>query len=118
MRASTFKAASSLLFLGLLPSIATAADVIETDGFTTCGGNNDITVTEMYVKFDKSTDVITFNVAGSSNAVQNVTAALTVTAYGETVYTKTFDPCSSDNYVAQLCPGMSFLSLCTQDSWF
>lgn len=97
--------ASSLLLLGSLPAAVLAADVIETDGFTTCGSNSDIQVTDMSLKFDKSTDIITFSFAGSNSVEQNVTAALTVTAYGSTVYTKTFNPCAAANYVEQLCPG-------------
>ena len=42
--------------------------------------------------------------AGSSEKEQNVTAFLSVTAYGKNVYSNKFNPCSDDTFVEQLCP--------------
>lgn len=81
------------------------ADVISTDGFTTCGGaDSSIQVQTLNISFDKVTSKITFDVAGSSSKQQEVTASLLIGAYGYN-YNKTFDPCATDTKVDQLCPG-------------
>ena len=93
--------------LGLLISgIALGDDVLSTSSFTSCmdGTNSQITVQHLNIQFDRQTSTITFDVAGSSAKVQNVTASLSVSAYGNQVYEKTFDPCSAATRVAQLCP--------------
>lgn len=81
-----------------------ANDVLETTGFTTCMPNSDITVTALNIQYDRTTQLITFDVAGTSSKVENVTAALYVTAYGKQVYQKSFNPCEEDSKVDQLCP--------------
>ena len=82
-----------------------ANDVLETTGFTTCMPNSDVTVTALNIQYDRTTQLITFDVAGTSSKVENVTAALYVTAYGKQVYQKSFNPCEGDSKVDQLCPG-------------
>ena len=59
----------------------------------------------MHITYTKSTKQVVFDVSGTNAKEQNVTASLEVYAYGNEVYTKEFDPCSSDNHVAELCPG-------------
>ena len=102
-----FPLLSSLIFAGLLSSSAYAADVLATNGFQSCLNNGTIKVQQMNVKFDHSTNRVNFDVAGTSEREQNVTAHLEVFAYGHTVYTKDFDPCGTDPHVDQLCPGMA-----------
>ena len=82
-----------------------ANDVLKTTGFTTCMADSDITVTALDIQYDRTTQQITFDVAGSSSKVENVTAALYVTAYGKQVYQKSFNPCDEGSKVDQLCPG-------------
>ena len=89
----------------LVAALTIANDVLETTGFTTCMPNSDITVTALNIQYDRTTQQITFDVAGTSSKVENVTAALYVTAYGKQVYQKTFNPCEENNKVDQLCPG-------------
>ncbi|KAL8972870.1 MAG: hypothetical protein Q9183_000297 [Haloplaca sp. 2 TL-2023] len=94
-----------LLFaVGFVPAHVLAADVLKTSGFTSCLDNSDIKVTKLDVEYDRSKSSITFDVAGTSAKIQNVTASLTVTAYGKEVYTKDFNPCDTDTYVEDLCP--------------
>ncbi|CAD6580323.1 MAG: hypothetical protein ASARMPREDX12_009518 [Alectoria sarmentosa] len=81
-----------------------ANDVLKTAGFTTCMADSDITVTALDIQYDRTTQQITFDVAGSSSKVENVTAALYVTAYGKQVYQKSFNPCDEGSKVDQLCP--------------
>lgn len=93
------------LIFGALPVGVFGTDVLKTTGFTTCLDNSTITVTNLNVAYDRAAGVVTFDVAGTSSKQQNVTAALTVTAYGKQVYEKTFNPCDTDTKVDQLCPG-------------
>lgn len=59
----------------------------------------------MNVKYDRSTNRVTFDLAGSSTTEQRVKAVLTVTAYGKEVYRNEFDPCEKN--MTQLCPRMT-----------
>lgn len=90
---------------GALPVGVFGTDILKTTGFTTCLDNSTITVTNLNVSYDRVAGAVTFDVAGTSSKRQNVTAALTVTAYGKQVYQKTFNPCDKDTKVDQLCPG-------------
>lgn len=94
-----------LLALATLPAGVLGGNVISTDGFTTCIDDPSISVTAMNIQYDKTTNIVTFDVSGTSSEAQNVTAKIAVTAYGVSVYSKEFDPCDSGTYVAQLCPG-------------
>jgi ML-like domain len=98
--------ASSLTALLLLPG-ALCADILKTDGFTSCLDNADIKVNTMNIQYDKATNQVTFDVSGTSAKQQEVLASLIITAYGKDVYQKDFDPCSDDTKVDQLCPGTS-----------
>ncbi|KAK8206181.1 DUF907 domain protein [Phyllosticta capitalensis] len=96
---------SSLFLLGAaLPAAVLAGDTISTNGFSTCMNNASIQVTKMDVTYNRKTNKVDFNVAGESTEQQNVTASIEVSAYGRVVYSKSFDPCDSDNYVEKLCP--------------
>lgn len=61
----------------------------------------------MNIQYDKNTGQVVFDVAGTSEEVQNVTANIVVSAYGRQIYQKPFNPC--EPLVAELCPGMSTL---------
>ncbi|KAL8855628.1 MAG: hypothetical protein Q9178_007717 [Gyalolechia marmorata] len=93
-----------LLVLGALPVRVLGADVLKTSGFTSCLDGSAISVTKLHVEYDRAKGTVTFDVGGNSAKVQNVTASLTVSAYGNAVYTKNFNPCDQDSEVAQLCP--------------
>jgi spore coat protein U-like protein len=74
--------------------VVSAADVLSTSGFTDCGtGVQDVSVQQFHLAFDRSTKNLDFAVAGTSNVSQNVTAQINVTALGNLVYTKSFNPC-------------------------
>jgi hypothetical protein len=94
----------ALLSLGVVPQ-ALAADTLSTNGFTLCMTDSDIKVTDLDVSYTRSTKEVVFDVAGSNSKKQNITAFLTVTAYGNQIYSKTFDPCGDEVHVAELCPG-------------
>ena len=97
-----------LLLFGLLPIGALCADILRTNGFSTCLDNKDVKVERVDIQYDRTTKVLTFDVAGSSARTQNVTASLDVTAYGQAVYQRDFNPCDGDTFVEQLCPGKLF----------
>lgn len=94
----------ALLSLGLIPQ-ALAADTLSTAGYNLCLANSDIKVTALDVSYTRSSKEVVFDVAGTNTKEQKVTASLTVTAYGNEIYTKEFDPCGSELHVAKLCPG-------------
>ncbi|KAK5451729.1 hypothetical protein LTS15_007989 [Exophiala xenobiotica] len=90
--------------IALLPSVL-ATDILKTSGVSDCNnGTSTIKVNNVDISFDRSTNNIDFDVSGTSEQVQYVTAELIVKAYGVQVYQKEFDPCDSDTRVDQLCP--------------
>ncbi|KAJ5195177.1 uncharacterized protein N7498_008615 [Penicillium cinerascens] len=93
----------ALLGLGVLPQ-SLAADTLSTKGFNLCMTDSDIKVTNLDVVYTRSTKEVVFDVAGTNSKRQNVTASLTVTAYGNQIYSKTFDPCGDEVHVDKLCP--------------
>ncbi|BCR94185.1 transient receptor potential ion channel family protein [Aspergillus luchuensis] len=95
---------STLTALGLLATRALAADTLSTNGLTTCMSDSAIQVDKLSVTYTRSTREIVFDVSGTNGVEQNVTAILTIYAYGSQLYSETFDPCSSKYYVEQLCP--------------
>lgn len=100
-----FFARAAIVLLGLLPTRVLSADVLSTDGYSSCLANSDIQFQRLDATFDRSTGVVNFDVQGTNSKAQNVTGLVTVYAYGHQVYTTDFDPCSPDHYIEQLCPG-------------
>ncbi|KAK4693955.1 hypothetical protein P7C71_g3539, partial [Lecanoromycetidae sp. Uapishka_2] len=95
---------AGLTMLGALSSTTLANDILQTTGFTTCMNDAQINVNALDIQYDRSTKQITFNVGGSSSKVQNVTASMSVSAYGKQVYQKDFNPCDEATKVEELCP--------------
>ena len=99
--------AAVIASLALLPAVL-GTDILHTNGFSNCNtGESTVKVNNVDISFDKSTNNVDFDVSGTSSKEQFVTAELLVTAYGVKVYNNTFDPCSDDTKVEQLCPGKS-----------
>ncbi|OQD73188.1 hypothetical protein PENDEC_c016G02935 [Penicillium decumbens] len=93
----------ALLGLGMVPQ-ALAADTLSTKGFNLCEANTDIKITKLDVSYTRSTKGVVFDLAGTNSKRQNIIASLTVTAYGNQLYSKTFDPCGDEIHVDRLCP--------------
>ncbi|KAH7369033.1 hypothetical protein B0T11DRAFT_69729 [Plectosphaerella cucumerina] len=93
-----------LVLAATLLNGAMAADVLSTVGLTNCGADSDITVHRADISYDHSSRNVTFDLSGTSKRVQNVTAELKVTAYGQEIFSDSFNPCSAGTFVAQLCP--------------
>ena len=102
---SLTKHAALLLLSTSLPLNVLAGNVLSSSGFTNCLNNATITVNDANVQFDRSNLTVNFDVSGTSSQEQKVVASLVVTAYGNQVYQKSFDPCDTATFVAQLCPG-------------
>jgi len=93
LRTSRSRAPLYLAFLATISNVL-AADVLSTSGFTQCGnGTQDVSVQQFQLTFDRNTQNLDFAVAGESKVSQNVTAQINVTALGNVVYTKSFNPC-------------------------
>ncbi|TGZ81535.1 TRP-domain-containing protein [Ascodesmis nigricans] len=93
---------SAVVLLAALSLPARAADVLRTNGFSTCIASDTIIVNRMDVEYDRNTRIVTFDVSGTSTQIQEVTAVMTVTVYGREFYRREFDPC--DEKIEQLCP--------------
>ncbi|KAH8704717.1 DUF907 domain protein [Talaromyces proteolyticus] len=96
--------ASAVITLLHTPLHVLATDVLKTDGYSLCAQSSAIQVQQFSIQYDRSTEQITFDVAGTSNKMQNVTVSLYVSAYGKQVYQKDFNPCDTDSKVVELCP--------------
>ncbi|KAI0840672.1 TRP-domain-containing protein [Hypoxylon sp. FL0890] len=79
-------------------------DLLVTNGFTNCEDNSEIRVEKVDISYNNDDKVVVFDVAGTSSKQQNVTATLSVTAYGQDVYTNSFNPCDETTYYEDLCP--------------
>ncbi|KAK5124538.1 hypothetical protein LTR85_001755 [Meristemomyces frigidus] len=90
------------LALSTLPVSVLGGNILSTTGYKLCMNNGTVQVNKLDVTYDKSTRVVVFDVAGTSTEEQNVTAYMTVSAYGKTVYTKEFSPC--DEGMTEMCP--------------
>ncbi|KAH8815330.1 hypothetical protein F5884DRAFT_173895 [Xylogone sp. PMI_703] len=104
LRPTSALSSFSLLLLGTLPARVLADQILQTTGFSSCLAGSTITVQNVNVEYNNDQKTVSFNVAGTSTQVQNVTAQLNVTAYGSQVYQRSFNPCEDDTFVSQLCP--------------
>lgn len=95
---------------------ASADEVLQTTGFNNCNQTSLIVVHRANIRYNNSNKIITFDVAGTSTKVQNVTAVLEVTAYGQSIYSDSFNPCDDETFVNKLCPGWFIHLLPTRNS--
>lgn len=100
------RTALAALFAGLVMAHGVMGDdILKTIGFDTCEQDAQVSVQKADITYNNADKTVTFDVAGTSNQVQNVTAHLTVTAYGANIYENKFNPCDEGTFVKQLCPG-------------
>ena len=92
-----------LLLLSALPACVLGGDVLKTTGFSSCLKNPTVKVKTLDVTYDRNTRRLSFDIAGESEAEQKVQAKMIVSAYGQEIYTKDFDPC--DTGMDEICPG-------------
>lgn len=99
------RTALGALFAGMVMAQGVMGeDILKTVGFNTCEQDAQVSVQKADITYNNADKTVTFDVAGTSNQVQNVTAHLTVTAYGANIYENTFNPCDAGTFVKQLCP--------------
>ncbi|KAH6660569.1 hypothetical protein BKA67DRAFT_589954 [Truncatella angustata] len=79
-------------------------NILTTSSFSNCDTNTSISVNNVEISYNQNNQTVTFDVSGTSSKVQNVSATMKVTAYGQDVYTNSFNPCETSTYVEQLCP--------------
>ncbi|EFE36159.1 uncharacterized protein ARB_05097 [Trichophyton benhamiae CBS 112371] len=99
-------------FMSLNAGLTLAGDVLKNNGFNSCLQNSDIEIKELDFILNRASKTVTYNFVGMNIKTQNVTATITILAYGQT-FTQNLDPCSSDTFIDQLCPGM-YILLSTQ----
>lgn len=106
-----FSSSGILLLVALtLARFVHGDQILQTSGFNTCLSGSNMTVQNLKIQYNPDNRTVTFDVAGTSTSVQNVTAKLDVAAYGINVYDRFFNPCSEDTFVKELCPGWSEIS--------
>ncbi|KAK3957088.1 hypothetical protein QBC32DRAFT_2039 [Pseudoneurospora amorphoporcata] len=99
------RTALAALFAGLVMAQGVMGDdILKTVGFDTCEQDAQVSVQKADITYNNADKTVTFDVAGTSNQVQNVTAHITVTAYGANIYENKFNPCDAGTFVKQLCP--------------
>ena len=107
---SSSSAATLLAWTTLTAPLVAANDILKTNGFSSCIDDAKIKIEKVDVTYDRTTQKVKFDVAGTSLEIQKVMATLKVSAYGNEVYANEFDPCDEATRVDQLCPSMSSLS--------
>lgn len=103
-RSTSWTSCKSLLATAVLFTGAFASDILTTSGFSDCGSDTSIKVDKVDITYNNANKTVIFDVAGSSLKQQNVTAHLTVTAYGNQIYERSFNPCDQSTFIQQLCP--------------
>ncbi|EHA54827.1 hypothetical protein MGG_15749 [Pyricularia oryzae 70-15] len=97
-------AAGALGIIALALQGVAAEDILKTSGFSNCGTTATVEVKKMEITYNASNKTVVFDISGTSSKIQNVTASLDVTAYGQSVFSNKFNPCSAATFVSQLCP--------------
>jgi hypothetical protein len=83
-------------------SAVVGSQILSNNGFSPCLNNGIVTVNNLNIQLNRSTNLLTCNVSGSSSKQQKIKVSLVVAVYGTQVFNKAFDPCEVD----QLCPGI------------
>lgn len=103
-QSTTWSLRNVALVAATLATGALAGDILKTSSFMDCGSDPSVKVDHINISYNKNSRTVDFDVAGTSNKMQNVSAVLKVTAYGNDVYSRSFNPCERDTLVKQLCP--------------
>ncbi|KAG5989271.1 hypothetical protein E4U54_004382, partial [Claviceps lovelessii] len=93
-----------MALLGLMTTQVLGDHILRTSGFSDCGSDPSVTMDKINISYDNDKKFVSFDIAGSSTKQQNVTAVLTLTAYGNTVYSNSFNPCDKNTYFERMCP--------------
>lgn len=103
-RGTTWSVWRAVLTGFIFTTSALGQKVLQTDGFTNCESDATIKVEKVNIYYNNDNKTVTFDLAGSSEKDQNVTAYLDVTAYGKSVFTQDFNPCDAETFIGALCP--------------
>ncbi|KAK5990744.1 Flavin carrier 1-like protein [Cladobotryum mycophilum] len=102
--ASPWTLGRALCAVAMLATGVLGGQVLKTTGFTECGSDASIKVNKLDISYDNDKKIIVFDISGTSTKTQNVTATLNITAYGNAIFSKSFNPCDEGTFVEQLCP--------------
>ncbi|KAG5939421.1 hypothetical protein E4U59_003132 [Claviceps monticola] len=100
----SWRTATGVALLGLMTPQVLGGQILKTNGFSDCGSDPSVKVERVDISYNNENKTVSFDVAGSSTKEQNVTAVLKVEAYGNTVYSNSFNPCDKSTYFERLCP--------------
>lgn len=90
----------------ILSTTVLCEDILETIGFSNCqNGTATIEVERVNIEYNNENKTVSFDIRGTSNKEQNVTAELSVTAFGSDIFSNSFNPCDRATFVERLCPG-------------
>ena len=100
------KSWSLILLSALLPAAQADEQILKTTTFSNCANqtSSSIDVHKINISYNNSNKSVIFDVSGTSEIEQKVSATLHVTAYGKDIYTNHFNPCDKDTLVQELCP--------------
>jgi len=91
-------------FLSFL-SLVSADQFLETNSLLSCQNNNGFSASLFHVRYHPNNSTLDFNIVGTSTIAANITAEISVTAYGYDITTINFDPCAnSASIISGLCP--------------
>lgn len=93
-----------MALLGLMTTHVMGGQILKTSGFSDCGSDPSIKVDKINISYNNENKTVSFDVAGTSTKERNVTAVIDVTAYGNTVYSNSFNPCDKATFIDRLCP--------------
>ncbi|QPG99487.1 hypothetical protein C2857_001898 [Epichloe festucae Fl1] len=95
---------TGMALLGLMTTHVMGGQILKTSGFSDCGSDPSIKVDKINISYNNENKTVSFDVAGTSTKERNVTAVIDVTAYGNTVYSNSFNPCDKATFIDRLCP--------------
>jgi hypothetical protein len=103
--------------LGLFVHGIVGRPVLNNHGLRTCTEGSAYSINFQKLDFeyhgdDKSFDI---DIQGSSDTAQNVTAVLSVAAYGNDRYSEELNPCDPSTFIPQFCPGVFRIFQDSQD---
>ncbi|KAG5985100.1 hypothetical protein E4U55_001604 [Claviceps digitariae] len=95
---------TGMAFLGLMTTQVMGSQILWTNGFSDCGSDPSMKMDKIDISYNNDNKTVSFDLVGVSTKQRNVTAILNVSAYGNTVYSNTFNPCDKATFFERLCP--------------
>ncbi|KAG6040721.1 hypothetical protein E4U41_007335 [Claviceps citrina] len=100
----SWRMTTRMALLGLLTTNVMGDQILRTSGFSDCGSDPSVKIDKIDISYNNENKTVSFDVAGTSSKERKVTAILNITAYGNTVYSNSFNPCDQATHFDRLCP--------------